>query len=163
MLFTALIQYSSVRHFDRNVGGKSWNTSALHFIRQIQAKYYRVKTMTEEAIIERKCSSEGVLVLLYFPISPEPIGKKLSVCETNDQQCYDNHLLYLKSFCIKMLPQKGYMLVAFDSNVSTLAVLFWSDPITFKLFFPTKEPKYLKWEKDIYLNWIISLNHWNTI
>ena len=71
-----------------------------------------------------KCSSEGFLVLMYFPIFPEPIGKKFSVCETNGQQCYDNHLLYQKSFCIKPLPQKGYLLVAFDSNASTLAVLF---------------------------------------
>ena len=80
--------------------------------------------MTEEAIIERKCSSKKLLVLMYFPISPEPIGNKFSVCETNGEQCYDNHLSYLKSFCIKLLPQKGYMLVPFDSNASTLAVLF---------------------------------------
>lgn len=58
----------------------------------------------EEDVIEKKSSSKVIFVLKYFPISPEPISKKFNGCETNGQQYYDNHLLDLKSFCIKSLP-----------------------------------------------------------
>lgn len=73
----------------------------------------------EEDITEKNSTSKVILVLKYFPISPKPISKKFTECETNSQQCCDDHLLDLKLSHIKSLPKEDYTLVLFDSNVST--------------------------------------------